>query len=68
MVPRRRLGCSGRAPLCVGSYLAARLGAGSPGAPIPANKSASDAVDRTLCLALRLCPAFEWWRCRRFQV
>jgi len=55
-------------PPRVWSYSAAVLGAGWPGAPIPANKSASDFVERTLSLALRLCPAFEWCRCRRFQV
>ena len=35
---------------------------------MPANKSASDFVERTLCLFLRLRPAFECRRCRRFQV
>ncbi len=67
-LPRIRVGRVNEAALCVEDYFAARLGAGSPGAPIPANRSASDFVDRTLSLALRLCPAFEWCRCRRFQV
>ena len=53
---------------CDVRYLAGFFGAASPGAPMPANRSASDFVERTLSLALRLCPAFEWCRCRRFQV
>ena len=52
----------------VGGYLVALLGAGSPGAPMPANRSASDFVERELSLFLRLRPAFECRRCRRFQV
>jgi len=36
------------------------FGAGSPGAPMPANNSAADFVERTLSLFLRLRPAFAW--------
>ena len=69
MVPCVRVGgCAGQVPPRVGSYLAAILGADSPGAPIPANKSASDFVERTLSLFLRVRPALECRRCRRFQV
>lgn len=46
----------------------AALGAGSPGAPIPANRAAADFVEHALSLFLRLRPAFECRRERRFQV
>ncbi len=49
-------------------YFPAGFFAGWPGAPMPANNSASDLVERELSLFLRLRPAFECRRCRRFQV
>jgi hypothetical protein len=63
-----RTECADEAPPRVGDYLAAALGAGWPGSPMPANRSAADFVEQTLCLFLRLRPEFECRRCRRFQV
>jgi len=56
-------------PPRVWSYSAAVLGAGWPGAPIPANKSASDFVERTLFLGLALVSGVRVVHAdRRFQV